>query len=80
MVRPSGDSFWRIQKQKAALKQAEADGVVADNMEVRKELVRQFETKQITFEEMQAKLAKIKRDAKKNGKVTRNQAFQGKRP
>jgi hypothetical protein len=80
MVRPNGDSFWRIQRQKAALKQAEADGVVADSLEVRKELVRQFEAKQITFEEMQAKLAKIKRDAKKNGKVTRNQAFQGQRP
>ncbi|NNH67793.1 hypothetical protein [Rhizobium laguerreae] len=60
-----------------AQKQAEAEGKVADSMEVRKSLVERFERGDITFEQMQAELAAIKRNAKKNGQITRNQAFTG---
>ncbi len=72
-----GDAFWRQQARKDHVKQAERDGRVADNMEVRMELVRRFEAGEITFDQMQAELAAIKRGAKKAGKVTRAQAWRG---
>ncbi len=56
---------------------AEAAGRVADSKEVRDELIRKLDSGEMTLDEVQAELARIKRDAKKNGKVTRNQAFNG---
>lgn len=60
-----------------AQKQAEAEGKVADSMEVRKALMQRFHNGEITLEQAQAELAKIKRNAKRNGQITRNQAFTG---
>jgi len=60
---------------RAAVNQAESDGVVADSMEVRLALMEQVESGEKTLEEVQAELKKIKRQAKKNGMVTRSQAF-----
>lgn len=60
-----------------AQKQAEAEGKVADSMEVRKALMQRFHDGEITLEQAQAELAKIKRNAKRNGQITRNQAFTG---
>lgn len=57
--------------------QAEKEGRVADSMEVRKNLIRRMEAGEITFDEMQAELKRIKRNAKKNGQVTRAQAYRG---
>ena len=65
---------------RSLIKKAEADGVVADSMDVRKEIIRRIESREITPEQGQAELRKIKRDAKKNGMVTRNQAFNGVKP
>lgn len=72
-----GDAFWKSVERKESLQSAEASGQVADSMDVRKGLVDRFERGEITFEQMQAELAAIKRNAKKNGKVTRNQAYTG---
>jgi hypothetical protein len=72
-----GDAFWRAQEHKDNLRRAEADGVVADSMNVRQELIRRMDAGELTLEQVQAELAKIKRNAKKNGKVTRNQAWKG---
>jgi hypothetical protein len=72
-----GDAFWKAAERKDALKSAEASGQVADSMEVRKGLVERFERGDITFEQMQAELAAIKRNAKKNGQITRDQAYTG---
>jgi len=60
---------------RAAVNQAESDGVVADSMEVRLALMEQVKSGEKTLEEVQAELKKIKRLAKKNGMVTRPQAF-----
>ncbi len=70
-----GDRFWRMEAKKDALKKADADGSVADSMEVRMALVKRMEAGEITLEQMQAELAAIKRGAKKAGKITRSQAW-----
>lgn len=62
-----------------AQKQAEAEGKVADSMDVRKALMQRFHDGEITLEQAQAELAKIKRNAKRNGQITRDQAFTGRR-
>lgn len=72
-----GDAFWRAQERKDNLRKAEAEGIVADSMEVRKELIRRMDAGELTLYQVQAELAKIKRNAKKSGKVTRNQAWRG---
>ena len=72
-----GDRFWRIEAQKRALKDSDASGQVADSMDVRKALMERVHKGEITLEQAQAELAKIKRGAKAAGKVTRSQAFRG---
>ena len=57
------------------VKQCEADGIVADSTEVRMALMEKVRTGECTLKEVQAELKKIKRNAKKNGKITKNQAF-----
>ena len=58
-----------------AVAKAEADGLIADSAEVRDELVRKMHAGEMTLEQVQAELKRIKRDAKKNGKITRAQAW-----
>lgn len=65
----------RLTDRRAALKEAEADGIVADSLEVRAELIRRMEAGELKPEQMQAELARIKRGAKKVGLVTRNQIW-----
>lgn len=60
-----------------AQKAAEADGKVADSMEVRLALMAQVHSGEKTLEQVQAELKRIKSSAKRNGKITRNQAFTG---
>lgn len=57
------------------LKDAEAAGEVADSMEVRMALVKRMHAGELTLEQVQAELAKIKRNAKKNGQTTRDKAY-----
>lgn len=70
-------NFHRIAENRANQRQAEADGVVADSLEVRKTLMQEFHDGKKTLEEVQKELSAIKRAAKKNGKITRNQAYTG---
>ena len=58
-----------------AVKDAEAKGIVADSMDVRRELMRRVHLGEITLQQSQDELKKIKRNAKKNGQVTRSQVF-----
>lgn len=58
-------------------KAVEAEGRVADSMEVRLALMQRVHDGEITLEAAQAELARIKRQAKRNGQITRNQAFLG---
>lgn len=59
------------------IKAREAEGAVADSMEVRKALMARFHAGEITLEEAQAQLKRIQRGAKAAGKITRKQAWLG---
>jgi hypothetical protein len=58
-----------------ALEHAEESGIVADSGEVRIALLKRVHAGEITLLEAQAELKKIKRGAKRAGKVTRAQAY-----
>lgn len=60
---------------KQNVKDCESDGIIADSIDVRKALMQQVHSGEKTLQEVQSELKKIKRNAKKNGKITRNQAF-----
>jgi hypothetical protein len=62
----------------ANLRAAEEQGIIADDMKYRLALMERVHNGDITLEEAQKELRKVKRNAKKNGKLTRNQAFNGK--
>lgn len=59
------------------VKQSEADGRVADNMDVRMDLMRRVHAGEISLETAQAELKRIQRAAKAKGQVTRAQAYRG---
>lgn len=71
----SRDRFTAAMEKRETVRSAEANGQVADSMEVRLALVHRMNTGELTLAQVQAELKRIKRDAKKNGKVTRAQAF-----
>ena len=72
--------FIRTLERRARLAEAESAGLVADSMEVRLALMAQFHSGEKTLEAVQEELQRIKRSAKKIGKVTRNQAYLGRGP
>lgn len=53
----------------------EAAGNVADSMEVRMALMERVRSGEITLEQAQSELKKIKSGAKRAGKITRAQAY-----
>lgn len=59
----------------AAVHAAEAAGEVADSMAVRLDIVRRVNAGEITLEEGQAELKRIKRAAKRAGKTTRGRVW-----
>lgn len=67
----------RMARKRANEQDADAKGLIADSMDVRKALMQKFHSGECTLEEVQAELSRIKRNAKKNGQVTRNQARNG---
>jgi hypothetical protein len=60
-----------------AQRKAEAEGRVADSMDVRIRIVERIKAGEITLEQGQAELKRIKRNASREGKITRNQAWLG---
>lgn len=71
----SNKHYTRTREKFAALRKAEAAGIVADNMDVRKALMARFRSGELTLEQVQSELKRIKRNASKQGKIIRNQAF-----
>jgi len=67
--------FWQASEKRQAVNKAEAAGEIADSMEVRAALVAKLDSGEMTLDEVQAELKKIKRNAKKSGKITRSQAW-----
>ena len=62
------------------VRDAESKGLVADSMAARISIVERMNRGEITLEQAQKEIALLKRNAKKNGQVTRNQAFKGELP
>lgn len=62
-------------EKRAAVKNSEANGEVADNMDVRRALMAKVHSGEITLQDTQSQLKKIQNQAKKKGQVTRAQAF-----
>ena len=60
-----------------AQKALEFEGKVADSLEVRKAIMARFHSGEITLEQAQAEVKTIQRNAKRNGQITRDQAFTG---
>jgi len=59
----------------AAVRAADANGQIADSNRVRTALIERMHAGELTLEQVKAELKRIKRDAKKNGLITRQQAF-----
>ena len=62
-------------EKKAAVKREEQAGNVVDSMEVRRALMARLDAGELTLDQAQEELKRIKRGAKKAGKLTRAQAF-----
>jgi len=71
----SRDRYDAATEKRSAVAAADKTGEVADSMEVRAALMARVHSGEITLEACQKELKKIKRDAKKNGKVTRQQVW-----
>ena len=69
------DWYDRRLDKRVALQIAEEQGVVADSTEFRAALVARIKSNELTIEQAQTELRKVKRDAKKNGKKTRSQIW-----
>lgn len=66
---------WVRSRKFGAMRQAEADGKVADSMDYRLALMQRVHSGEITLEQAQTELKRVKRNAKKNGLTTRNSVF-----
>jgi hypothetical protein len=67
---------WEAQFDKRqAMNKAEESGLIADSMDYRMALMGRVKSGEITLEQAQAELKKVKRDAKKNGLTTRSRAY-----
>ena len=60
---------------RANVKACEEKGLIADSKEVRMELIRRMDAGELTLDQVQEELKRIKRNAKKNGMLTQSQAF-----
>lgn len=67
--------FERSLARREALRKAEAAGEVADSRSVRMALIRKMDAGEMTLEEVQAELRRIQRNAKREGRKTRDQFF-----
>lgn len=67
----------RVRESRNAVTAAEEKGIVADNTDYRKALMARVHSGEISLEQAQTELKSVKRNAKANGKITRNQAYNG---
>jgi hypothetical protein len=69
------DWYDRRMDKRVALNIAEEQGIAADSSELRASLVAKIHSGEMTIEQVQAELRKVKREAKKNGLKTREQIW-----
>ncbi len=62
-------------EKRQAVRDAEGRGDIADSMDVRLALLARMKAGELTLEQVQAELKRIKRGAKSVGKITRAKAF-----
>lgn len=67
--------YFRAAEKRAAVRQAEAAGEVADSLDVRLALIERAKAEGWDTERLQTELKRIKRGAKAAGKKTRAQAW-----
>ncbi len=65
------------QRKRRALNVADINGEIADSLKVRDGIMQRVRDGKITLKQGQDELAKIKRAAKRNGKLTRSQKWSG---
>ncbi|ROM29291.1 hypothetical protein BK645_09995 [Pseudomonas protegens] len=69
------DWYDRRTDKRVALQIAEEQGIVADSSALRASLVAKIHAGEMTIEQAQDELRKVKREAKKNGLKTRDQIW-----
>ena len=69
------DWYDRRLDKRVALQIAEEQGLVADSTEFRQALVAKLHSGEMTIDQVQEELRKVKREAKKHGKKTREQIW-----
>ena len=69
------DWYDRRMDKRVALQIAEEQGIVADSSALRASLVAKIHAGEMTIDQVQAELRKVKREAKKNGLKTRDQIW-----
>lgn len=69
------NAFDAAMDKRAHVKDCEKSGQVADSMDARMKLMDRVHSGEISLEDAQKELAQIKRSAKKNGLITRSQAY-----
>lgn len=69
------DWYDRRMDKRVALQIAEEQGLVADSSALRTSLVAKINSDEMTVEQAQGELRKVKREAKKNGLKTRDQIW-----
>ncbi|VVM94650.1 hypothetical protein [Pseudomonas fluorescens] len=69
------DWYDRRTDKRVALQIAEEQGIVADSTALRASLVAKIHAGEMTIEQVQSELRKVKREAKKNGLKTRDQIW-----
>lgn len=69
------DWYDRRLDKRVALQIAEEQGLVADSSELRASLVAKVHAGEMTIEQVQAELRRVKREAKKSGMKTRDQIW-----
>lgn len=69
------DWYDRRTDKRVALQIAEEQGIVADSSALRASLVAKIHAGEMSIEQVQAELRKVKREAKKNGLKTRDQIW-----
>lgn len=65
----------KLRDRNAAVAEAESSGVVADSIEVRKALLARVDAGEITLQQAQDELKRLKRTASRNGQTTRGKVW-----
>jgi predicted nuclease with TOPRIM domain len=69
--------YFEMKRRHKNIAEQEAAGKVADSMEVRTALIKRMDAGELTLDQVQAELKRIKRGASRAGQTTRAKAWYG---